>query len=323
MDVDKEALARGDVIPDGDEAGDTADQKALAAKEAEAKAASEKDVATKEAEAKAKAENEEAAKKALEEKDKKDHMIPKARFDEAVKKAREEAQVATKRADDLEAQLKASQGEVDAKKLLAEIDTLEDELEKAIADGNLEAKKRLRQEIRDKNQTIAEARASALAARATAVAVEQIRYDALVKTMEAEHPELNPDSEDTFDKDVVTELLELKEAFEKAGHSSSAALEKSLKAVYRNGPKPPKNEAAEKAKAEAKAKADAEAERRKEEAAKRGKEAEGKQPAASDGVASDKGGKDVDPSKNAHKLSDKEFDKLSEEDLKKARGDHA
>jgi len=314
--MDEDAKARGDEIetPSGaadDTAGDAAKAaEAKAAEEAAGKAAADKEAADKAAADKAAADK------------KTEPMIPKGRFDEAVRKARDEAAVAIKRADELEAQLKASQGEVDAKKVAAEIDALEEELEKAIADGNIEAKKRLRAEIRDKNQQVAESRAAAHAARATAVAIEQIRYDALVNRMEVEHPELDPNHEN-YNEEQVAEILEFKEAFEAKGMASSAALEKSLKAVYRNGPKPEKKEESDAdKKAEAEAKAKAEAEKRTAEAVKRGLEKKDEQPPQTKtGAASDKAGKDADPVKNAHKMGDKEFEKLSEEELKRARGD--
>lgn len=313
--MDDEAKARGDFLSDGDEAGETA--------ELEAKQKAEKEAADKvAAEAKAK---DEADKKAADEK--KDHMIPKTRFDEAVKKAREERDAAAKKVEELEAQLKASQGEVDLKKISTEIDALEEELEKALADNNIEAKKRLRAEIRDKNQQIAEARAAQHAARATAMAIEKITYDTLVRQLEAEHPELNPEHAD-YNEDSALEILELKDAYEKAGHGSTAALEKAIKVVYKGAKAPPKKESKEeddtkaKAEADAKAKAEAEAEKRKAEAVKRGLEKKDEQPASAKGGDSDKNGK-TGSAADAAKMSDKDFDKLTDEEIRKARGDFA
>lgn len=302
---DEDNQGRGDDFnPDSDEARESADQKSKADQEAADKAAAEVK-AKEEAEAKAKEEP----------------RIPKSRFDEAVKKARAEAEAAIKRAEDLEAQLKASQGELDLKKVGEEIDALEEELEKAIADNDAEKKKRLRSEIREKTQQMAEARAAGHAARATATAIEQIRYDALVNRMEAEHPELSPEHED-YDQSQVDEILELKDAFEKQGHGSATALEKSLKVVYK-GAKAPEKKAPEKKDdtAEAKKKAEEEAEKRKQEAVERGLKQKGEQPPTAKGAASDKGGKS-NTAADAAKMSDKEFDKLTDEELKRARGDH-
>lgn len=284
---------RGDILKtDGDEPGETgglsAEEKAAAAKEA-------------------------AEELGLKE-EKKEPLIPKGRFDEAVSKARKEAEAATERADKLEAQLKANEGLVDAEKIEQQLDDAEDRLEKAIADGNAEKKAAIRREIRQLNRQISDAGAAAHAARATAIAVEQIRYDALVSTMEAEHSELNPDNEETYDQDVVNELTEYKTAFEAAGYSSSEAMKKALKAVYRDGPKPEVDKEIDKV--------DKAAER-KEEAVKKGIEAKKKQPGDSRkvGLDSDKGGI-TDPKKlDPKKLTDKEWDALTPEQLSAMRGD--
>jgi colicin import membrane protein len=250
-------------------------------------------------------------------------MIPKERFDTAVKKARDAAEAAIKRADEAEAKLKADLGAKENTKLETELDELEEALEGAIADGNVEKKKAIRTEIRKKNQELADIRAQAHATRASAIAIEQVRYDATVERIEAEHPELNPDSAE-FDDDLFAEALELKEAFEAKGHSSSEALKKAVGVVFRGAKAPAKaaedDDAGEEEK-EAREKAEKLAAERKAAAVKKGLEAKGKQPADTKkaGRDSDAAGKTdkIDPAK----LSDAEFDKLTPEQLKKLRGD--
>lgn len=256
--------------------------------------------------------------------------IPKARFDQAVGKARAGEKAQAERADKLEAELAASKGTVDFTKLEAEIDDLEDKLEEAIKDGNVEAKQRIRREIRQKNGQVGEAKAAAYSQHATAVAVEQIRYDAMVERMEVEHPELNPDLEDSFDEDKVAEVQDYKSAFEAKGESSTVALKKALKAVYGNAaPKPvEKKEEPAKEKDDAKgqedlkAKADKEAADRKAAAVTKGLDAKGKQPSNEKaGVDSDKAGKSG-KSVDVSKMTDKDFDKLEEDEVKRLRGDN-
>ena len=260
---------------------------------------------------------------------KEEPRIPKSRFDEGIAKARKEAVAATERADALEAQLKANQGIVDVEKLEASIDDLEDDLDKARADGNADKVAEIRRKIRGINRQISDSAAAAHAARATAVAVEQIRYGALVSQMEAEHPELNPDLEDQYDQEVVNELTEYKSAFEAAGLSSSDSLKKALRAVYGNGKKPAAVKDAEDddgesdedkaAKAE---KAAALASKRKEEAIAKALAEKKKQPADSKktGLDSDKAGQ-KGKDKPVSKMSDKEWDDLSEDEKKRLRGD--
>lgn len=258
---------------------------------------------------------------------KKDIRIPKERFDQAVAKARKEAEAERAKAAELQEKLDAMQGAADTDKIEEKIDKLEDELEGAIKDGNVDKKLRLRKEIRKLNQEIAETKAAQHAARATAVAIERITYDSLVKETEAAHPELNPDDEG-YDQDVVDELNEYKEAFEAKGHGSTESLRKALRAIYGKAPAKSEKKEDEKdegdadAKAAAEKKAADEAAKRKEEAVKKGLDTKGKQPADSKkaGLDSDKAGKKSTVT-DVSKLTNAEFDKLNEDELKRARGD--
>lgn len=252
-----------------------------------------------------------------EEKDDKAITIPKDRFDKAVGKARAEAAAAAKRADELQAKLDAQNGTADAAKIEAKLDKLEDDLEAAIADGNVEAKKRIRAEIRAANQQLAEGRAAAHATRASAVAIEQIRYDALIDRLEAEHPELNPE-DDSYSEEIVTELWDIKEAFEAKGASSSEALKKAIKVYYKGSPAPAKEDKEDKGDD----KGDDEAAKRREAAIKKALETKKKQPSDTKkvGLDSDGAGK-KDDKIDLTKLSDAEFDKLTPEQIKAARGD--
>lgn len=315
---------RGDLVEQDDETlqgGQTDDTVDLKDEKAEAGSDGDKKVVA-DAEEKVEADGKDDADAEVEEdgedgeKDAKSKKIyiPKERFDSAVKKARLAEEAAVKRAEALETQLKAQQGKVDAEKIDKEIDELSDKLDDAVRDGVKEEAKRLRAEIRAKTQMLADARAEVKAQYATAMAVEQIRYNALVDRMEIEHPELNPDNEDTFDEELVAEVSELKTAFEKSGLSSSESLSKALKAVYRNGPKP-----ADEKKVDAKDKADD----RKADSVAKGLDTKKKQPPGPGikaGASSDKAGK-KEASLNVGRMSDKEFDKLPEDERKRARGD--
>jgi len=289
------------------EAGKKEELEAAGKAEAEAKVKAEAEAkAGAEAEAKAKADKEKGI------------MIPKARFDEGIKKARTEAEAALKRLAEAEAKLKESEGKVNAEQVESDIDKLEEDLEKARADGNAEKAAALRKQIRGKVQLLADARADAKANMAVAIAVEKVKYESVVSKMEEVHPELNPDDTDNYDQEKVDEVLELKEAFEAAGHASSAALDKALKHVYKGGKGPEKDT---KAAAEAEAKAKAEAEKRTAEAAKRGLDTKNAQPAdAKAGADSDKGGK-TGSTKDTARMSDSEFNKLTEDEKRKLRGD--
>jgi hypothetical protein len=316
---------RGDSIPASDESGDTDDQNLEAEKKDQSGDADDNED-KKDGEKEGSDESADAADK--EDKDEgedgdgekeKDVRIPKARFDQAVAKARREAEAAQKHAEELQAQLDAQQGALDVEAVEEQIDKLEDELEGAITDGNTEKKLRLRKEIRRLNQDIAESKAAQHAARATAIAIERVTYDGLVKQMEVEHPELNPDDEG-YDQDSVNEVNELKEAFEAKGHGSTEALRKALRATYNRAPAKPK--VTEESGDEGNSKAADAAAKRKAEAVKRGLDTKKSQPSdgSKAGLDSDKGGKKSKIT-DVTSLSDKQFEELPEEELKRARGD--
>jgi len=317
-----ESSDRGDsFVADSDDTGDTVDQTAeqlAAEKKAADEAAKELGIETPgvkaEREAKEKTDKE------------KDIKIPKARMDEAVSKARREAEAATKRADELEAQLRAKAGEVDAEKIEKRIDEAEDALDKARADGNVEKVAALRKEIRTLNRQVSDSAAAVHAARATAIAVEQIRYDATVHQMEVEHSEMNPDG-DAYDQELVDEVTELKAGFEALGQSSTESLKKALKTVFRGGKaakaeETEEDDEAKAAKIEKAEKVAREASERKEAALKAALAAKKKQPAdgKKTGLDSDKAGQ-TGSKKPVSKMTDKEWDELPEDERKRLRGD--
>ena len=266
-------------------------------------------------------EKDEKEKKEKEEKEEKkeEKRIPKSRFDQAVQKERAAREAAEKQAQELQAKLDSQTKDVKVEEIEAAIDALEEDLDKALADNNPAEKTRLRKEIRQMNQQLARAEATQMSRAATALAVEQIRYDSLVSQLEAAHPEINPDHE-SYDNDLAAEVIDLKEAYEAKGMSSTDALRKATKYVIREAAKAEAKGEEEGDDAEAQKKAADEAAKRKEEAIKKGLEAKGKQPPnAKGGTDSDKagGGKE----KNVNKMSQKDFDDLPEDELRRMRGD--
>lgn len=324
-------VLRDEVNPDrGDEHSATggAGDEDKGAAEAEAKAAEEK--ASKDAADKAAREKEERER---------DIKIPKVEFDRRLKAEAERTAAAEARAKKAE-EVAAQRAEAaNVEKLTAELEKLDEELDKALADNNAAEKARLRKLIREKNDAITDARVEARSAYATALAVEQVRYDGAVDRMEAEYPFLAPgtDAEPNPDYNaaIVKELVELKAAYEATGMASSAALIKATKTLApslkeakaalkkddKGGEKDAEKEAEKKA-AEAKAKIDAETTeaKRKAEAVEKGLKAAEQQPKVKGDVGS--GDKKVKGDlKGVGKLSDRDFDKLDEDTLKAARGD--
>lgn len=252
---------------------------------------------------------------------KKQAMVPQKRMKEAVekeRKAREATEAKLKAAED---KIEEGNRGVDLKKLTEEIEGLEDDLDKAIADNKPEDKKRIRALLRDKMQTMARAEAAAMSAQATALAVERVRYDALVERLEKDYPVMNPDSDD-YDEAVVAEIVEMKEAFEAKGISSSDALKKAAKYVIKPVEKKQDDETDDDAEGEDAAAKKAEVKRR-EAAAQKGLDAKKRQPSSADkgGKPSDKNGGGI--REKMDKLTDDEFDKLDPKEVARARGDDA
>lgn len=251
--------------------------------------------------------------------EKKPAMVPQKRMKEAVDKERKAREAAEARAKESDEKLQESKRGVDVEKLNTEIEELEDKLDQAIADNKPELKKTLRKELRDKMQTLARAEAVALSAQATAIAVERVRYDALVERLEVAHPVMNPEHED-YDEEVVAEIVDMKEAYEAKGLSSSDALKKAAKYVIKEVKKEEKAEEKAEEKEE-EVEESKEAQDRREKQVIKAQAAKAKQPASPDkaGKASDKAGGGM--AKNVDKLSDAEFDALDAKEVARLRGD--
>jgi len=302
-----DARARGDFIDDEDDDDDD-DAKAAAAKAEE----------EEEAPAKAKADADAKAK---------DVTIPKARFDEAVGKERAAREAAEKRLKELEQQGAAAEAAADTDKLRNEIEELEEQYEGLLAEGSKEDRAKVRRQIRNKERQLAETQANARANYATALAVEQVRYDAQVEKVEKDYDFLNQDSE-SFSEDMAGEVLERKGAYEAAGMASSEALKKAvrtlkpqLEELKAKLTKKDDDEGEDKGEdKEAGVKAAETAAKRRADAVAKGTEAKSKQPADTT-----RGGKGKDPASKSldiKMMSDADFDKLTPEQLAALRGDN-
>lgn len=304
-----------EVIVDTDETGDEAEDKDADRGDAAEDQIDESSVDEGDTEDKSDDTDEDKSKEKVVEK-KKPAMVPHTRMKEAVEKeraAREKSEKALKEANE---KIEENNRGVDLKKLTEEIEGLEDELDKAIADNKLEEKRRIRALLRDKMQTMARAEASAMSAQATALAVERVRYDALVERLEKEHPVMNPDHED-YDADVIAEIVDMKEAYEAKGISSSEALKKAAKYVIKSADKKTDDEVNEAEDTDAKR----EEAKLREAATRKALDAKRRQPASADkgGKASDKSGGSI--REKMDKLTDAEFDKLDPKEVARARGD--
>jgi hypothetical protein len=176
---------------------------------------------------------------------------------------------------------------------------------------------------------------AATSARDRAIAVEQVRLDMLIDSLEEKYPQL-VEGNDEYDEGLVEEISDLRSAFEAKGLASSDALKKAVKYALRDagtgssGAQIDRDvEAAAKDadkaadKAADKGKKEAAAAARKAEAVRRNLATAGKQPAdlnKTPGLDSHKaGGGGTD---SVSKMTEEDFDALPEATKRKLRGDH-
>jgi len=250
--------------------------------------------------------------------DEKGRFIPKSRFDEQVGKEREARVAAEQRAAALEKQISESQQTQQQSAKVAEIEAYVGELEEKHAqlllDGEAKKAAAVMKEIRSAERQIVKAELQQDSGRITAQAIEAERVEYAIATLEAEHPEFNPDSEQ-FDETLVNFALAEQQRLMKAeGLSPSKALIKASNSVMALVNR-------QVAQAEKPGLAKAQGDRKAAQVAKN-LETQKKQPASmrDSGIDSDKAGhgvEGVDPSK----LTFEEFKALPESTKAKLRGD--
>ena len=203
-----------------------------------------------------------------------------------------------------------------------ELATKEGQYNKMLADGELDKAAALMRDIRMSERAINTEVRRAEMETVRVMAVEQVRYDTVVERMEAAFPEINPDHAD-YDNNMAIEMRELSQAYQTTGLTPSAALQKAAKLLLEPLTRAQKiatdvNPNADTKDVEAAARA-----LRKEVANEKGLDAAAKTPplTAKVGKDSDKAGGGLTQDLQVMKLSQADFDKLTEETLSKNRGD--
>ncbi len=204
--------------------------------------------------------------------------------------------------------------------LEAKVNTLEEQYNTALTNGDTKEATALMRQIREAERTITEQKADFRTQAATAIAVEQVRFETTIERLEQAYPQLKVGTE-TFDQALVAEIVELREAYELKGYQPSAALQKAVSIMIPASTKKQEDavtvtprvteDDAAKAKAQ-----------REEEARKRNVATANAQPAslAQAGANSDEAGGKLD-AKQVIKMPYDKFKNLSEEDLSRMRGD--
>ncbi len=305
------AADRGDLLPDND--GEDLDPDAPDAK---AKPDVKDDPKVKEVEAEL-TKDAEADADAKDPK-KKDARIPLSRHEAVLNKERE------KRAE-LERQLAQYQQGSQVADLNSEITALENsvmamekEYANLLTDGEVDKATAVMAKIRQAERAMNESKSDMKIQAAEIRATERARYNTALERIENSFPTLNPDH-DEYDEDVMTEVADLKSAYELKGLTPTAALQKAVKMIVE--PRTTRQEIATSTTPRVSDK-DVAAERKKDAATKTAKAVGATPPSLSrTGLDSDKLGGGADSAAAVIKMSQKEFASLSESVLAKMRGD--
>lgn len=195
-DAQAEAADRGDVIPE-----------ANAAPPAEAppepELTPEEIAAATGEEAPAKEEPEAAADdKASDGDDQKGHMIPKTRFDQAVQKERERAATAEAQLQQYQTREQQQVQAANYEESQAKVKEMLKQHSSLLADGDLDKASEVMGDVLQLRDDMQNARMDRQADNARNSAKVEVQYDATVANLEAEYPEINPDS-DAFDSIAV------------------------------------------------------------------------------------------------------------------------
>lgn len=160
--------------------------------------------------------------------------IPIDRHKATLEKEREAREAAERRAAELERQLAEREAQRQTVRQLAEVEAQIEALEQKHADmlldGNVKEATAIMKQIRTMERQIAVAEAEQRANAATAQALEAERAAVIVARIEADFPEMNPQSE-SYDQDIVDLVLSKQQNFLRQGMAPSQALDRAAREV--------------------------------------------------------------------------------------------
>ena len=161
---------------------------------------------------------------------KREQRIPLSRHKDMLEKER------TRRAD-LERQLAQYQRGSDVAALNEDITAAEDSILKMeqdynelLSDGELKQASALMTKIRQTERSIVEAKSDMKIAAAESRATERARYNLVLERIETAYPQLNEDHTD-FDADLMEDVIDLKDAYQRKGLTPTAAMQKAVDKV--------------------------------------------------------------------------------------------
>mgnify|MGYP003599584575 CR=1 FL=1 len=244
-----------------------------------------------------------------EEAKKKRIRVPKARLDEESAKRRKAEEELEKLRAQLAAQARAQEEAAKPKgptmgELEKELEDLEEKYEDAVINGEKETARKLRSQIAKARDTIIESRVTVKAEAARSAALEQVQFDNFLDRTLAAYPELDRSSEQ-YDSTSEADVMDIAEAFLAKGQSRVDTIGKAVKLVL----------GAKKA-AELEPEPKTEKKTLSRKVVDTEKQAAVKQPPSLKPV-----GDSGDKQPSLHALPEDQFNKLSEAELRAARGD--
>ena len=259
----------------------------------------------------------EEAKKTGTPKSGKGKFIPLDRHEKLLKKERA-------RREELEAQLSQSRAGQQMAQANEDLSRVEDELvameakyNDLLAEGDTQAAAQLMTQIRRKNAELSSITAAQRDAEVMARAVEKVRFDEALDRIEEAYPELDPDS-DGYDEDTYQDVYDLMMAGRQRGLSATKALQRAVARVMGA------ETTAQKRATTATPRVDENdvASRRRGEAVRRNLDAARRTPPATHRISAnnDAAGGAL-TAKAVMSMSEDDFEKLSDKDLARLRGD--
>jgi hypothetical protein len=286
----------------------------------------EADAATLEASLKEKEKEPEAEVEAEAETDdkksKKDTRIPLSRHKEILEREREARTALERQLAQFQHGDQIANVNEEITKLENSVLSLEKDYAQQLTDGEIDKATATMAKIRAAERNMAEAKSDMKIQAAESRAIERTRYTTALERIENAYPVLNEDHDD-FDKDLMSEVIDLKDAYQLKGLTPTLAMQKAVKMLVE--PRTSRQEIATSSVPrvnEGDAKKDAAAERKKDAVSKTADAVSKTPPSLKDvGKDSDKlGGGRVDANAVMN-MSQKEFAALDEKTLAQMRGD--
>jgi len=245
-------------------------------------------------------------------------FIPIDRHNAVLKKERERREVAEAQLAQSQAGRRVAEHNEDLERIENDLVELEKQFNAKLSEGDTDGARELQTAIRHKNADLMAATLAQREQTVLAQAVERVRYEETVDRIEAAFPVLDKDSEE-FDEEVLTDVVALMNSYKASGLSATKALQRAVDRLLK-----PATAAQEHATSVTPRVSEADvAAERKAAAVKRNIDAQKRTPPAQGSGNGTSGGQLGGGLTGAQlkAMSDEDFDKLSDRDLAKIRGD--